>query len=141
MIKYICIIIGFIFISPKPSLNAQETKGLIIIESDGFGKKKQNAIEDAQYKAIELVMFKGINGTDLSVPLIPNETEAKSKNKKYFEDLRGGRFKEFITNSNVTSEFNKKAKGGKNISVSTEINYRALRTDLEQKQIVRKFGF
>lgn len=138
---YIILILGLIILSPNISLNAQNAKGLIIVESDGYGKNKQLAIEDAQYKAFEIIMFKGIAGTDLNVPLISNETEAKSKFKKYFEELRKSRFKGFITNTNVTSEFVKKTKGTKNISIQTEINYKALRIDLEQNQIIRKFGF
>jgi len=135
------LILGLIIISPNVSLYAQNAKGLIIVESDGKGKNKQMAIEDAQYKAFEIIMFKGIPGTDLNVPLIENETEAKSKFKKYFEELQKSRFKGFITNTNVTSEFVKKTKGAKNISIQTEINYKALRLDLEQNQVTRKFGY
>jgi len=86
-------------------------------------------------------MFKGKRGTNLKDPLIANETEAKSKFKKYFDELKMNRFKGFIINTNVTSEFVKKSKGAKNISVQTEINYKALRLDLEQNQVIRKFGF
>ncbi len=135
------LILGLIIISPNVSLIAQNAKGLIIVESDGKGKHKQMAIEDAQYKAFEIIMFKGIPGTDLNVPLIANETEAKSKFKKYFDELKKSRFKGFIINTNVTSEFVKKSKGAKNISIQTEINYKALRLDLEQNQVIRKFGF
>ena len=135
------LILGLIIISPNVLLIAQNAKGLIIVESDGKGKNKQTAIEDAQYKAFEIIMFKGIPGTDLNVPLIANETEAKSKFKKYFDELKKSRFKGFIININVTSEFLKKSKGAKNISIQTEINYKALRLDLEQNQVIRKFGY
>jgi hypothetical protein len=135
------LLVGLVVISTTISLFAQNTNGLIVVESDGKGKNKQMAIEDAQYKAFEIIMFKGIPGTDLNLPLIANETEAKSKFKKYFEALKQSRFKGFITNTNVTSEFVKNAKGAKNISIQTEINYKALRSDLEQNQITRKFGF
>ena len=113
------LILGLIIISPNVLLIAQNAKGLIIVESDGKGKNKQTAIEDAQYKAFEIIMFKGIPGTDLNVPLIANETEAKSKFKKYFDELKKSRFKGFIININVTSEFLKKSKGAKNISIQT----------------------
>jgi hypothetical protein len=134
------LILGLIVISPNISLKAQNTKGLIIVESDGFGKKKQVAIEDAQYKAFETILFRGVPGTDLNVPLVENERDAKMKYKKYFDELKKSRFKNFITNTNVTSEFVKKTKGAKNISIQTEINYKALRLDLEQNQVIRKFG-
>ena len=135
------LILGLIIISPNIPLIAQNAKGLIIVESDGNGKNKQMAIEDAQYKAFEIIMFKGIPGTDLNVPLIANETESKAKFKKYYQELKQSRFKGFIANTNVTSEFVKKGKGAKNITIQTEINYKALRIDLEQNQITRKFGF
>ena len=41
------LILGLIIISPNVSLIAQNAKGLIIVESDGKGKNKQMAIEDA----------------------------------------------------------------------------------------------
>lgn len=134
-------LLGLILISSSFSLNAQEVKGLITVEADGFGKTRQLAIENAQYKALEIIMFRGLPGTDLAVPLIENESEAKSKFKAYFDELKKSRFKNFITNTNVVSEFVKKSKGAKNITIQTEINYKALRIDLEQNQINRKFGF
>jgi hypothetical protein len=134
-------ILGLIIVGPSISLKAQTAKGLIVVESDGYGKKKQIAIEDAQYRAMETIMFRGVPGTDLNIPLIADDVEAKSKFKKYFDELKAGRYKDFITNTNVTSEFVKKTKGAKNISIQVEINYKALRIDLEQKQLIRKFGY
>lgn len=135
------LVFGLLLISPNTILTAQNTKGLIVVESDGFGKKEQIAIDDAQYKALEVVLFKGVVGTDLNTPLIDNEREAKQKFGEYFEELKAGRFKSFTTNTNIISAFVKKTKGKKNISVQTEINYKALRQDLEQNQIIRKFGY
>jgi hypothetical protein len=137
------LILGLILISPNVNLKAQDVAGLIWVKADGFGKKQQHAIEDAQYRAFEIMMFSGIPGTALNVPLIENESETKSKYKSYFNELKEGRFKDFITNSNVISAFVKvkrKDKGAKNITVQTEINYKALRIDLEQNQVIRKFG-
>lgn len=122
-------------------LKAQDTVGLIVVNSDGYGQKRQLAIENAQYRAIEKILFRGIPGTLLNVPLVANESEAKSKHQKYFEQLKAGRFKDFIHSTNVTSDFVKNSKGARNIAVQTEINYNALRLDLEQNQVIRKFGY
>jgi hypothetical protein len=134
--------LALMILAPSALLNAQgmNGNGTIIVDSDGYGKSKQSAIDDAQFRAFEIILFRGIPGTDLNRPLIENEGEARATFGKYFSDLKAKRYKTFITNTSVTSEFVKKSKKAKNISVQTEINYKALRTDLEQNQVIRKFG-
>lgn len=119
----------------------KEAQGTIALKSTGYGKNQQDAVADAQINAFKMILFKGIPGSELNVPLIENEIEAKSKNtyyfKKFFEE---GYYKSFMMSS-VESSNLIKMNGVKKISVDVKINYNSLRKDLEQNQLIRKFGF
>ena len=66
----------------------KEAQGTIGVKSIGYGKNQAAAVLDAQKTAFKVIMFKGIPGTELNIPLIENESEAreilkeKIKNKK-----------------------------------------------------------
>lgn len=119
----------------------KEDAGTIAVKSSGYGKKKENAIGDAQRNAFNVILFKGIPGTDLNVPLVENESEAKSKHGDYFKKLLDqGDYNKYMMSSAFNSE-PAKVKGGVWVSLDIKINYNSLRKDLEQNQIIRKFGF
>lgn len=119
----------------------QETEGIIVVETGGYGSNKNDATLDAEQKAFETILFRGMPGTDLSEPLVANEKDAKAKYAAYFKKLFAAeRMNSFVSGTEVTSAFVKKTKGSKNITVQTSINYKALRRDLEQNNVIRKFG-
>jgi len=121
-------------------LNRDE-QGTITVNSKGFGKKENDAIVDAQVNAFNIVLFKGIPGTELNVPLIENESTAKAKYGEYFSKLFGQGFYQNFVMSSTLHEPTVKVKGGKLSSVDLKINFKALRLDLEQNNVIRKFGF
>jgi hypothetical protein len=121
-------------------LNKDET-GTITVNSKGFGKDQNSAILNAQSNAFNIIFFKGIPGTDLNVPLIENENDAKTKYPEYFNKFFDqGNYQSFLMSSTL-SEDPAKSKGGVYCSVDLKINYNSLRKDLEQNNIIRKFGF
>ncbi len=118
----------------------KEAQGTIAVRTTGFGKNQTDAVRDAQINAFNVILFKGIPGTELNVPLVSNENDAKSKNPEYFKNLFDRDFyKTFMMSSSESSSL-MNVKGGKKITVDVKINYNSLRIDLEQKTIVRKFG-
>lgn len=127
--------------SAEVNLLNKETTGSITVKSIGYGKNHEAAVIDAQKNAINVILFKGIPGTDLNVPLVANESEAKAKYAPYFNRLlEQGNYRSFIMASNESSNLIS-VKGGKKISVDIKINFNSLRKDLEQNQVTRKFGF
>ena len=119
----------------------KEAQGTIGVKSIGYGKNQAAAVLDAQKTAFKVIMFKGIPGTELNIPLIENESEARSKNGEYFKNFfDGGNFKSYMMSSNESSNL-VKIKGTNKISVNVKINYNSLRKDLEQNRIIRKFGY
>jgi hypothetical protein len=119
----------------------KEAQGTIAVKSTGYGKDRPSAVADAQINAFSILLFKGIPGTELNVPLVDNEAEARSKKADYVKRLlEQGYYKSFMMSSTESSNLIK-VRGGKKISVDIKINYNSLRKDLEQNGVVRKFGY
>jgi hypothetical protein len=119
----------------------KEANGTIAVKSIGYGKNQTDAVTDAQKNAFNIILFKGLPGTELNVPLIENESEAKSKHASYFRNLfDDAYYKSFMMSSTESSNLIK-IKGNKKISIDVKINYNSLRKDLEQNQVIRKFGY
>lgn len=145
---FILLILGLYSCSPKiqpysgeVNFLYKEAQGTICLKSIGYGNSRSNAVIDAQKNAFRIVLYRGIPGTELNMPLIENENDAKSKNsdylKRFFDD---GNYKSFMMSSTESSNL-MSVKGGKKISVDIKINYNSLRKDLEQNQLIRKFGY
>jgi hypothetical protein len=119
----------------------KEAQGTIGVKAVGYGNNQETAVEDAQKNAFKILLFKGIPGTELNIPLIQNESEATSKFSSYFKKFfDDGFYKTYIMSSSESSNLIK-MKGYKKISVDIKINYNSLRKDLENNQLIRKFGF
>jgi hypothetical protein len=119
----------------------KDTQGTIGVKSTGYGKNQIEAVADAQKNAFKVILFRGIPGTDLNVPLLENENDAYSKNGAYFKKFFDqGNYKTFMMSSTESSNLIK-MKGTNKITVDVKINYNSLRKDLEYNQLIRKFGF
>jgi len=121
-----------------------ESTGIISVRSIGYGKNKAEAIDNAEINAIDVLLFRGLPESTQKDPIIGiNSDEIKSKNKDYFENFYVAKqYKSFIMSALPTTEDLIKNKGGKkSIAVDVKINVKALRMDLENKNIIRKFGF
>ncbi len=119
----------------------KDAQGTIGVKAIGYGNNQESAVEDAKKNAFKILLFKGIPGTELNIPLIQNESEATSKNSNYFKKLFDeGYYKTFLMSSTESSKLIK-MKGYKKISVDMKINFNSLRKDLENNSITRKFGY
>lgn len=119
----------------------KEANGTIVVKSIGYGKNQRDAVSDAQKNAFSVILFKGLPGTELNVPLVENESVAKSKHASYFKNLfEDAYYKSFMMSSTESSNLIK-IKGNKKISVDVKINFNSLRKNLEQNQLIRRFGF
>ena len=145
---FIIVILGLHNCSPKiqpysgeVNFLSKEVQGTISVKSTGYGKNLSEAVADAQLNAFKIILFKGLPGTELNVPLIESEIDAKSKHSDYFKKFFIlGNYKNFVMSSSESSNL-EKIKGLKKITVDLKINYNSLRKDLEQNQLIRKFGF
>lgn len=120
-----------------------EQDGTITIRSTGYGKNNGEAIRSAERNAIEQLLFRGIPGSQQAVPLVSiEESAAKSKYNLYFEELiTEGRYRTFILSAVPVSNFVKHDRTKRNITLDVKVNLPALRSDLETRGVIRKFGY
>ena len=149
--KYSILVIVMLFISScgtKVPMTAEVTyknytNEIMNVDVIGYGSKKEDALENAQKTAMDIVLFRGIPNSNLKSPHIGiNESEIKAKNKKYFDVFYGQkRFLSFITYSVTKIPVQKLENNKKGVAANVKINIMSLRKDLEENGIIRKFGY
>jgi hypothetical protein len=73
--------------------------------------------------------------------MIENGDKMMENKKKYFTEFFDEfKYRNFVMSS-IESSAPMRVKGGKKITVDIKINYNSLRKELEQNQIIRKFGY
>jgi len=122
----------------------EESAGTITVRSIGYGKNKVEAIDNAEINAMDVVLFRGVSESSQKDPLLTtNSGDIKAKNQEYFNNFYNGKqYKTFISSAIPTTKDMIKNKGGmKSIAVDMKINIKALKMNLEENSIIRKFGF
>ena len=118
--------------------------GSISLRVLSYGKKSKEAMDNAEIKAIQAILFRGIPGSNqVEYPMAGiSEKEMQSQHNSYFKELFDKeRYRSFIISNVPISQFEKDATKKKRIIVDVKVNIRALRLDLEQNGVIRKFGF
>jgi len=102
-------IIGFCLLqscnkSVYPTANVNyvsSSSGTITMNSIGFGNNQLDAQTDAEKNAIDVLLFRGLPGSQQTTPLIQiNEADAKTKYNGYFTSFYNNkRYKTFITST------------------------------------------
>lgn len=118
-------------------------EGTIVMRSIGVGANQQEAITIAEKRAINVILFRGLPESTQKTALIgTNESQEISKQKDYFDRFYNQlRYKTFIMSSIPVSDLQRQNGGGKSLAVDVKVNLVALRKDLEQSNVIRKFGF
>ena len=120
-----------------------EREGTITIKSTGTGYTARRARLDAERQAVYNLLFRGYPDSQQKTPLIGyQEADIKRQHSDYFTlmfgktELGQNRYRSFIISSRLSGRFS-----GKQQDVDVTIKLRALRSDLEQRGIIRKFGY
>lgn len=150
--RKIIVILSILFIvscgSNKPSYDianvslVSDEKGEVVLETSAENSK--DGIPKAQRLAIETLLFRGIPNSAYYLPLVSNRNEALTSHSKYFNHLfEQGYYKTFIVSSSNFESYKdgKKNKKNKITKLNIRVNYNALRRDLEQNGVIRKFGY
>ena len=120
-----------------------EIDGTVTVRAIGYGSNMEKAKSEAELKAIEIILFRGLPESSQNTGHLEKGIfESNFKNTEYFENFYGKKgYKNFIMSSIPTTKLIKNKGGKKSLGVDIKINSSALRTDLEQNKIIRKFGF
>jgi hypothetical protein len=109
----------------------------------GTGNNQNDAFADAEKNAFNIVLFRGLPGSMQKMALIgTDESVQKTTFKDYFDEFYGNaRYMTFVMSSIPESDLMMQKDSTVSIAVDIKINLNALRADLEQQNIIRKFGF
>ncbi|MBO4964195.1 MAG: hypothetical protein J6C65_04560 [Prevotella sp.] len=114
----------------------------LTLRAVGHGKKAALAVENAELSALNAVLFVGHAGTAFPQPLINEDRNSiESKHKSVFDDFYSGQYRDYIGTSVIVTPFGKNELKQKCITIDVSVRVKALRTYLENKGIIRKFGF
>ncbi|HSI70847.1 MAG TPA: hypothetical protein VK941_11480 [Gillisia sp.] len=126
------------FTSARVTYVSNSDRETLTLRSTEVGSSKENAIYNAQKLAFQNLFFRGVPDSPFRKPLISvNEDEAYKKHRDYLNEFYNGRMQTFITNS---SEFLNEKGPGTTATVNLTINMRALRQDLQNNNLMQKFG-
>lgn len=129
--------------SPKLIYNAvgiHDDANSITLRCNGYGKSEADAVADAGRYAVEQLLFRGVPNSNQRNPLIgTDESTAKKQYKTYIDDFfNNERYLTFLT---LTTPIDSgKDRGTYWTEADITINLRALRMDMEQAGVIRKFG-
>lgn len=114
-------------------------EGTIFLRSSGFGVTKKDAYNDAVKHAFNTLCFQGVPESIQSRPLIDNEDKQRSSNlEQCFVDKSC--YEPFTTSISQVNE-GEKVRNGYAALLDIKINIRAFRSYLENKNVIRKFGY
>ena len=148
LLIFVLLALGLPSCSPKVytcgnevNLTLKPSADLFTIGTSGCGKTSIDAKNSAEKAAVETALFIGFASHGNVQPIVENGTEAKQKHAGYFNELlSSGGYKRFITDNVTVSEIISKEKVVE-VKLQLTLNYSALRRDLEQNAVIRKFGF
>lgn len=116
-------------------------QGTLLVSAAGYGASKASAIANAEAAAFKNLIFRGIPGSQYHLPMVPDETSARKQHGGYFTKLLDGSgYKTFMMLSEEMSAFSPARKNQKNMLIKVKINVDALRKDMEENGVIRKFG-
>lgn len=117
-------------------------ENIIALRVTVYASKVKKAIEIAELEAVKAILFRGIPGSQQSMPLVGvDENKWINDYPEYFRTLiNDKRYSSFILSSVPQTGLIKDVTKKKCITMDISVNLKALRTDLEQQNIIRKFG-
>lgn len=127
--------------SPEVNFISKGAQGTITVSSIGFGKNKRDAIAQAQINSIRTLLFYGIPGSELNLPLVEEGISGEKKHSSFFNKFfKGGEYTNYIMSLDEIGE-TETIKRAKKVNVRIKVNYSSLRKVLENNSIIRKFGY
>jgi len=127
------------FVSARVNYVSNDRLESITISSTDVGKNDEEAVFNAKKLAFQNLFFRGISNSPFHKPLLGiNEQVEYRTHKAYLNTFYTKRMETFITSA---YESVSKIKGGQKLArIDMTINMLALQKDLEEHQVIEKFG-
>jgi hypothetical protein len=114
--------------------------GTLTLRSVGYGEDTGRAVQHAEESAFKALLFRGIPGSPQANAMAGAPARAAGRHEAYFDELfAGGRYATFMTESYLEGE-PEQGGGLRRAVVTLTINENALRRDLEEHGVIRRFG-
>ena len=125
--------------SPQISSMPVTESGTVYLRCSGVGGEERKSYENAIYNAFSTLLFQGVLASAQPTPMVPPEDAAGVRKKvdKCLNDYEC--YRNFVTQVSQVGGYTK-VKGGYTATADVKINIAALRTWLEQNNVIRKFG-
>lgn len=116
-------------------------RNVIALQSKGYGKNYNEAIIDAEKRAVEQLLYRGVANSSSNLPILPISgvsTAQKNQIEQYFRELAYRKHLTYIQRSEVKD----RDKPARMVisEVMVKIDLLSLRRDMEQLGIIPKFG-
>lgn len=119
------------------SAEVNSAKSVIILLKT-YSTNKKLVEKEAQYAALKIAMFDGVDATIYNKPIIAQGVSALDEHRIFFYDLFDNKLPYYIKSTKMMSGFKKAESGEKSTLYSVEINYIQLKKDLERRKISRQ---
>ncbi len=143
LLSLCCLATTTVFAQDKVAFLSEDSM-TISVRVTSYAKNKTVAMSNAEKVAVETMLFRGIPGSSIAKNAMigTNEGEAMKTHKKYLNDLfSNDRYRSFIISNAAVSKFKRDETKKKRIVAEVRINAIALRKDMEEQGVIRRFGF
>ncbi len=132
--------------TPSIEIIAQSGTGVLRINADGQGKNRELAEEDVRQRILERLLYDGIAHPEITVvrlPMIPDRSKLTEVQLEALKDvLKPENTKRYYTEVLwVEQRPTRTSEGTKLQLFNVTINYDMFRRELENRGILRKFGY
>ena len=155
LLSFLILAISLVFISSSCtrkvataslSILNKDADGLISFQSEGLGRTLPIRERDAQMRILNEVIYNGIPSSkvsDVRLPLIDRRTKLSETQQNSVNELLAEKniSKYFLTFTRHSSSRNLNAKNKIAERFTGKLRLDLLRTDLENKGVIRKFGY
>lgn len=142
--KYLCLILLFcmgcspVVQSPAIVSHVESTNGIVTVSTEGYGNDLREIKASSACNAISRLTFEGIAGSSYSRALVTN---VDRKAERFIDGLAEGDWSRYVISISQESEAARFKGRTKVATFIVSLDVQTLRKALEEKGIVREFGF
>ena len=115
--------------------------GTLSVRATGYGDDVDAAVQHAEEQAFWTLLFRGVPGSTQAQALVAEAMQGQTEEAPYFRAFfEDKRYLTFVVESALAEAPEQVKRSGRAV-VDLTINLYALRRDLEQHGVIRRFGF
>ena len=122
-------------------LSGESSSDQVAIQARGYASKSEDVKVDAEKRAFEYLLFRGIPDSPQRAPMVADANARKKHDNFFTEFFDKQGYRNYMTETTALgSPVKDKEQKNYNGYVKLKINIRSLRRDLEQQKVIARFG-